>query len=72
MHQHILLIDDSKAIHPLMSALIGNAHVTIHSAMKPRGTAALTLVLQTVRRFALVWGMTFFFERSTAPIVSGE
>jgi two-component system, cell cycle response regulator len=32
MHQHILLIDDSKSIHPLVVSLLANEPVTIHSA----------------------------------------
>jgi diguanylate cyclase (GGDEF)-like protein len=46
MHQKILLIDDSKAIHPLMSALIGNAHVTIHSAMDAQSGLHMAATLQ--------------------------
>jgi diguanylate cyclase (GGDEF)-like protein len=32
MHQHILLIDDSKPIHSLVASLLANEPVTIHSA----------------------------------------
>lgn len=41
MHQQILLIDDSKAIHPLVTTLLADEPVTVHSAFD--GQYGLTL-----------------------------
>ncbi|MGD0462248.1 MAG: diguanylate cyclase [Tepidisphaeraceae bacterium] len=46
MHQQILLIDDSKLIHPLVTSLLANEPVTIHSALDAEYGLALAASLR--------------------------
>jgi diguanylate cyclase (GGDEF)-like protein len=46
MHQDILLIDDSKLIHPMVTALLGDEPVTIHSAFSGQTGLVLAVSLR--------------------------
>src|SRR5438034_642045 len=46
MHQQILIIDDSKPIHPLVSSLLAGEPVTIHSAFDAQSGLVLAASLR--------------------------